>query len=192
MIRRTEVRYYGGMDAATGQEDQRLPATFDIKLISVDCAFKDAATSDYVAIGVIGVKGRKRYVLNVVNAHLDAAATEAEIRRQRDVHRPVGAVLVEDKANGPAVVQRLRMNVHGVIEINPEGGKTARMFAAAPEWQAGDWYVDRNAAWTEPFIEQITTFPNGRHDDQADMMTQAAAWLLRRDIPTVSFSIVRL
>jgi predicted phage terminase large subunit-like protein len=192
MIKRREVRYYGGMDSASGQPDERLPATFDIKIISVDCAFKDAATSDYVAIGVIGVKGRKRYVLNVVNAHLDAAATEAEIRRQRDVHRPVGAVLVEDKANGPAVVQRLRMNVHGVIEINPEGGKTARMFAAAPEWQAGDWYVDRNAAWTEPFIEQITTFPNGRHDDQADMMTQASAWLLRRDIPTVTFSTVRL
>jgi predicted phage terminase large subunit-like protein len=186
------VRYYGGMDAATGLADERLPPTFDIKIISVDCAFKDAATSDYVAIGVIGVKGRKRYVLNVVNAHLDAAATEAEIRRQRDVHRPVGAVLVEDKANGPAVVQRLRMNVHGVIEINPQGGKTARMFAAAPEWQAGDWYVDRNAAWTEPFIEQITTFPNGRHDDQADMMTQASAWLLRRDIPTVTFTTVRL
>lgn len=179
-------------DPSTGQLDERLPATFDMKIISVDCAFKDTSTSDYVAIGVIGVKGRKRYILNVVNAHLDAAATEAEIRRQRGVHRPIGAVLVEDKANGPAVVQRLRMNVHGVIEINPEGGKTARMFAAAPEWQAGDWYVDRNAAWTEPFIEQITTFPNGRHDDMADMVTQAAAWLLRRDVSTVTFSIVRL
>ena len=192
MIKRNEVRYYGGIDPRTGQPDEKLPETFDIKIISVDAAFKDLATSDYVAIGVIGVKGRKRYVLNVVNAHLDAAATEAEIRRQRDVHRPVGAVLVEDKANGPAVVQRLRMNVPGVIEINPQGGKIARMFAAAPEWQAGDWYVDRNAAWTEPLIDQITTFPNGRYDDQADMMTQAAAWLLRRDIPTVAFSTVRL
>ena len=104
-----------------------------------------------LAIGVIGVKGRKRYVLNVVNKHLDAAATEAEIRRQREVHRPVCAVIIENKASGPAVVQRLKVNVPGVIEINPEGGKTARMFAAAPEWQAGDWYVDRNAAWTEPF-----------------------------------------
>jgi len=91
-------------------------------VISVDCSFKDAATSDYVVIGVIGVKGRKRYVLNLVNAHLDAAATEAEIRRQRDVHR-VSAVLIEDKANGPAVVQRLKINVPGVIAINPQGGK---------------------------------------------------------------------
>jgi hypothetical protein len=33
---------------------------------------------------------------------------------------------------------------------------------------------------------------NGRYDDQADMMTQASAWLLRREIPTVTFSTVHL
>ena len=78
------------------------------------------------------------------------------------------------------------MNVPGVVAINPQGGKVARMFAAAPEWQAGDWFVDRNAAWTEPFIEQVTMFPNAAHDDMADMMTQASAWLLRANWPTVS------
>jgi predicted phage terminase large subunit-like protein len=61
------------------------------------------------------------------------------------------------------------------------------MFAAAPEWQAGRLVVDRNAAWTNPFIDQITTFPTGRHDDHSDMVTQAAAWLLRRDIPQSKF-----
>ena len=84
-------------------------------------------------------------------AHLDAVATKAEIRRQRDVHRPVCAALIEDKGNGQAIVQSLKSNVPGVAAINPQGGKVARMFAAAPEWLAGDWYVDRNAAWTEPF-----------------------------------------
>jgi predicted phage terminase large subunit-like protein len=191
LIKRSEVRYYGGIDPNTGLPDERLPTSFDMKVISVDCAFKDTATSDYVAIGVVGVKGRRRYVLNLVNAHLDAAATEAEIRRQRDVHR-VSAVLIEDKANGPAVVQRLKINVPGVIAINPQGGKVARMFAAAPEWQSGDWYVDRNAAWTEPFVEQITMFPNAAHDDQADMMSQASAWLLQASFPTVAWWPVRL
>jgi predicted phage terminase large subunit-like protein len=188
LIKRNEVRYYGGIDPNTGLPDEKLPTSFDMKVISVDCAFKDLATSDYVAIGVIGVKGRRRYFLNVVNARLDAAATEAEIRRQRDVHRPISAVLVEDKANGPAVVQRLKINIPGVIAINPEGGKTARMFAAAPEWQAGDWYVDRNAAWTEPLVEQITVFPNSAHDDMADMMSQASAWLLQASVPTLTIS----
>ncbi len=69
-------------------------------------------------------------------------------------------------------------------------GLTSVSLSFCGGWQAG--YVDRNAAWTEPFIEQIKTFPNGRHDDEADMMTQASAWLLRRDIPTVTFSTVRL
>jgi predicted phage terminase large subunit-like protein len=188
LIKRNEVRYYGGIDPRTGQPDEQLPGSFDMKLISVDCAFKDTATSDYVAIAVIGVKGRKRYVLNVVNEHLDAAATEAEIRRQRDVHRPISAVLIEDKANGPAVIQRLKINVPGVVEINPQGGKIARMFAAAAEWQAGDWYVDRNAAWTEPFIQQLTMFPNARNDDMADMMSQASAWLLQRPVNSVRMS----
>ena len=123
---------------------------------------------------------------------LDAAATEAEIRRQREVHRPVSAVLVEDKANGPAIIQRLKVNVPGVIEIDPQGGKTARMYAAAAEWQAGDWYVSRNAAWTEPFIDQITMFPAARHDDMVDAMTQAAAWLLRTPRYTVRIIPVRL
>jgi len=188
LIKRSEIRYYGGIDPRTGQSDEKLPETFDRKIISVDCAFKDLATSDYVAIGVIGIKGRKRFMPNIINAHLDASATEAEIRRQRDTHRPICAVLVEDKANGPAVIQRLKVNIPGVIEINPQGGKTARMFAAAPEFQAGDWFLSRNAAWTEPFIEQITTFPIGRYDDMADMMSQASAWLLGADEITVSIT----
>ncbi len=185
MIKRSEVRYYGGINPRTGQADDKLPENFDLKLISVDCAFKDLANSDFVAISVIGIKGPRRFLLNVVNKHLDAAATEAEIRRQRDAHRPICAVLVEDKANGPAVIQRLKLNVPGVIAINPQGGKTARMFAAAAEWQSGDWLVDRRAAWTEPFIEQITMFPNARNDDMCDSMSQAACWLLQRKVPTV-------
>jgi phage terminase large subunit-like protein len=35
-------------------------------------------------------------------------------------------------------------------------------------------------------------FPNAAHDDMADMMSQASAWLLLADIPTVTFSTVRL
>src|ERR1019366_9972710 len=111
---------------------------------------------DFVAICVIGIRGRKRFLLNVVNAHLDAAGTEAAIRRQREVYSPINAVLVEDKANGPAVIQRLKINVPGIIAINPEGGKKARMQAVASEWQAGEWDVDRNAAWPQPLGGSIT------------------------------------
>ena len=184
LVKRSEVRYYGGRDPLTGEPDEPLPApgrvpnpVFGRVIVSVDCSFKDLRTSDYVAIGVVGVRGRKRYLLNVVNAHLDLDGTVREIKNQRRLYPEIRAVLVEDKANGSAVVQKLRQDVPGVVEIEPRGGKVARLFAAAPEWQAGDWYVDRNAAWAEPFVRQLTEFPAAANDDMVDMATQASAWL---------------
>jgi predicted phage terminase large subunit-like protein len=180
LIRRSDVRFYGGNDPLTNARDEDLPVRFDQKIISVDCSFKDLSTSDYVSVLVLGISGRKRYVLSVTNSHLDCTATENEIRRQREIHGPISAVLVEDKANGTAVIQRLRANVPGVVEIEPQGGKAARMAAASPEWQAGDWYVCRNAPWCEPFLQQLLMFPAGRHDDMCDAMSQAAVWLQSR------------
>ncbi len=92
MIKHCDVRYFDGINSHTGQPDEKLPANFDTKIISVDCAFKALPTSDYVALLVIGVKDRKRFILDVVNAHLDAAATEAAIRRLRDKHGPINAL----------------------------------------------------------------------------------------------------
>jgi predicted phage terminase large subunit-like protein len=184
-IKHSDIRCYGGIDPKTGQPDEKLPTSFDMKIISVDCSYKNSATSDFVAIGVIGVKGRKKFVLNVINKRLDVASTVAEITRQWQIHRFVCAVLVEDAANGQAVIQLLQANVSGVIAVNPQGGKASRMHAAAVGWQAGEWYVDRNASWTEPFLGQLMMFPNARNDDQCDMMSQAAVWLSenRRSTP---------
>lgn len=156
LIKRSEVRYYGGIDPRTGQPDEKVPTNFDLKLISVECSFKDAAASDFVAIGV---NGRKRYVLNVVNARLDAAATEAEIRRQRDVHPYIGTVLVEDKANGPAVIQRLKVNVPGVIEINPQGGKVAACSQGHPNGRraTGSWTATQPGRGTTPWTATLPT-----------------------------------
>jgi len=78
------------------------------------------------------------------------------------------------------VVQLLQANLSGMVAITPQGGKVSRMNAAAVGWQAGDWLLNRNAGWTEPFIEQLLMFPNARHDDQLDMMSQAAVWLSER------------
>jgi predicted phage terminase large subunit-like protein len=182
LIRRSDVRYYGGVDALTGARDEQLPERFDAKYLSADCAFKDLKSSDYVSILAVGTVGRKRYVLNVVNEHLDFSATEAEIRRQIEIHKPIAGVLIEDKANGSAVISRLKQNVSGVVEVQPQGGKVARMQASAPSWQAGDWYVSRTAGWADPFINQLLMFPAGRHDDMCDAMSQCAIYLQDQDV----------
>jgi len=82
---------------------------------------------------------------------------------------------VEDKANGPAVIQELRHDVAGLIEVTPEGGKHARAHAVSPVVESGNVYLPHPdyAPWVETLIEEMAAFPNGRHDDQVDAMTQA-------------------
>ena len=49
--------------------------------------------------------------------------------------------LVEDKANGPAVLSSLRREVAGLAAVDPKGDKVARARAVAPEVEAGNVYL---------------------------------------------------
>jgi hypothetical protein len=82
---------------------------------------------------------------------------------------------VEDKANGPAVIQELRHDVPGLIAVTPEGGKIARAQAVSPQVESGNVYLPHPALapWIEDLIEESAAFPHGRNDDQVDAMTQA-------------------
>ncbi len=86
-------------------------------------------------------------------------------------------MLVEDKAAGPAVIRHLQDAIPGIIAVNPEGGKMSRMMAAAPEFQANNWFFDRTGAWTNRAIDQLCLFPNAKNDDIVDSVSQAAIWL---------------
>jgi predicted phage terminase large subunit-like protein len=177
LIKVVDLRYYGGVDPVTGALDEQLPADFDVRFVTVDCSFKNYSDSDYTAIITIGVKGRKRYVLDAVNLHLDVNAMEVAIRGQIARWGPIEAVLIEEAASGVAVLQRLKVNVTGVVGVVPRGGKMSRMMAASPEFQAGDWFFSRNASVTQLLTSQLISFPNTAHDDLVDCISQASAWL---------------
>src|SRR4029077_4578043 len=90
---------------------------------------------------------------------------------------PISATLVEDKANGSSVIAHLKEEIPGVIAVDPQGGKIARVVATAPEFQSNSWIIDRNGVWTYKVIEQLTMFPNAKNDDILDSLTQCAIWL---------------
>jgi phage terminase large subunit-like protein len=102
---------------------------FDYVVASWDCAFKDVHNSDYVCGQLWGVRKADFYLLDAIHARLDFPATLAGIRSlcARSQHL-IHAVLVEDKANGPALISVLRSQIPGMLAINPEGGKQARVF----------------------------------------------------------------
>src|ERR1019366_6732851 len=141
---------------------------------SWDCAFKDLKTSDFVVGQVQARLGSRRYLLDQVRSRLDMPGTVQAIRTMSAKYPNSGAKLVEDKANGPAVIQTLKLEISGLIEVNPEGGKVSRANAVAPAVEAGDWFLPHPgiAPWVLDFIEECASFPNGAHDDQVDAWSQ--------------------
>ena len=98
---------------------------------SWDTAFKGTENADYVVGQVHEAHRADRYLLDQVRDRMDLPATLLAVRRL-SAHWPnANLKLVEDKANGPAVVQSLRHEIAGFVEVNPEGGKISRAAAAS-------------------------------------------------------------
>jgi predicted phage terminase large subunit-like protein len=165
-----------------------VPATFNTQIQSWDMAFKDSATSDYVVGQLWGALQADRFLLDQIRDRMDMPRTKEAVRDLSRRWPKAEAKLVEDKANGPAVIQELQHDIGGLIEVNPEGGKVARANAVAAQVEAGNIYLPHPliAPWVEAFIEEAATFPCGRNDDQVDAMTQA---LNRLRASGVGFSV---
>ena len=148
---------------------------------SWDMAFKDGKDNDYVVGLVAGRCGAAIYAIDRVKGQWAFSETcrqvEALVRRYPDA----STILIEDTANGPAIIDALTHRIAGIIAVTPEGGKLARAQAAQPRVEAGNVYLPNprphgtlipERAWVEDFLHQLTVFPHGAHDDDVDAFTQ--------------------
>ena len=83
------------------------------------------------------------------------------------------AVLVEDAANGPAVLQTLRRRVPGMLPVTARGSKETRAHAVAPLVEAGQIRFHHRA---QPLVEEAIRFPKGSKD-LVDAFCHGALWL---------------
>jgi len=152
-----------------------LPDKFDRTLQSWDMTFKDSKGTDLVAGGVWGAKGASIFKLDLIYERMDFVATIQAFLTMTAKWPEVTMKLVEDKANGPAVISMLRLKVGGIIPVLPEGSKVARASAVSPLIEAQNVYLPHPliAGWVNAFIDQCANFPNGVNDDLVDEMSQA-------------------
>lgn len=154
-----------------------LPASFDFQIQTWDLAFKDTDGSDYVACQVWQRTGGRFYLVHRLKERMGYKDTKLAIKNVSKRFPHARAIFVEDKANGPAVINDLADELPGLIPVNPMGGKIARAWAAQPYVAAGNCYLPDDAL--DPtigeFIEQAATFPRGKHDDEVDAFTQGMA-----------------
>jgi predicted phage terminase large subunit-like protein len=108
---------------------------------SWDCAFKDLETSDFVVGQVWGRTGANFILLDQIRDRMDCPTTVRAVRQLSAKWPQCLAKLIEDKANGSAVIQMLAHEIPGILPVNPEGGKVARAAAVSPLIEAGNVYL---------------------------------------------------
>lgn len=149
-----------------------LPDKFDWKGLSWDCAFKGTASSDKVAGGAWGGVGAERYLLDLEWDNMDFPETMRRIKAQAGRHPEAREVLVEEAANGHAVIAMLKGEIRGLIAVKPEGGKESRCAATSPQVEAGQVFLPLHAPWRDRYMDEHTAFPKGAHDDAIDQQSQ--------------------
>lgn len=147
---------------------------------SWDMAFKNTKASDYVVCQVWARWGLDAYLLWQLRARLSFTATVDAMRRTAREWPQVRLKLVEDKANGTAVIDQLQNEITGLVPVEVTDGKYARAVAVSPFVESRHVFLPdpAMAPWVEGFIDECAVFPNSANDDQVDGFTQAVERLL--------------
>jgi len=158
---------------------------FEDIIQSWDCAFKETSTSDFVVGQVWGRIGADRYLLDQVRERMGITKTMAAIVAMSEKWPRAVRKLIEDKANGSAVMELLKQKVPGLIPINPEKSKIARARAIEPIQESGNIFLPAPeiAPWIESLIDECAE--EGDNDDQLDALTQANNYWTVEVAPTL-------
>jgi predicted phage terminase large subunit-like protein len=153
-----------------------LPQHYDKAVMSWDMTFKDTKTSDYVC-GQVWVKEKSCYYLvDQIRGRFDFTTTLKKFIEFSNKHPYCKRKLIEDKANGTAVINTLKKHISGIVPITPKESKVARASATSTLWEAHNIYIPDKFKnrWVElEYEDELLKFPGGLHDDQVDCTSQA-------------------
>jgi predicted phage terminase large subunit-like protein len=156
------------------------PHTFETVFQSWDTANKATELNDYSVCTTWGLKDKKLYLLNVLRRRMEFPELKRVIRDHAAEFR-AGNILIEDQQSGTQLIQDLiHDGVHEVTGYMPKAEKTMRLYSTTSTIENGFVFLPETAAWLAEYLHELTTFPNGKYDDQADSTSQALDWIKDR------------
>ena len=150
-----------------------------------DTTFKNTATSDFVAGGVIGRKGSDFYVLDVVHQRLNGPETLKAIEAVDDKWPQARWCLIEDSASGSMICDMLERERGHIIRVKTGSrSKEVRLHwgvnSVAAVIERGQVFLARGVSWSAKIVDEAAAFPHGAHDDLVDMLVHGIEHLMPR------------
>jgi len=204
VFQRTWWRYWSDDPKFLDVADTMLPAIheFDELVGSWDFSFKKKDDSDFVVGQIWGRRGANFYLLDEERGRLSYVETREAVLRMSKVWSEVSRWLIEDKANGPAIISDLRDIIPGLIPVEPRESKIARAQAVSPLVEAGNVFIPSSELVEEgeetarypfvgPFVAELSVFPVGDNDDRVDALSQALNDMRQRAVETAAYTPIK-
>jgi predicted phage terminase large subunit-like protein len=152
-----------------------LPPVWQEEIQSWDFAFKKTTDSDFVVGQVWARLAARCYLRFERRGRMGFSESKKAITEISAAWPSAGAKLIEDKANGPAIIDELKESIDGLIAASDPGGVLAQAWAVQPFVEAGNIFIPDPADWpeVEDWLEEVCAYPNGVHDDRVAAFTQA-------------------
>jgi len=177
---------------------QTLPERIDQWIASWDMSF--GSTSDnasYVVGSVYAKKGADIYLVDQIRERMDFPSTISALKLLKTRYPKIGAIVIEKKANGAAVIDSIKKTISGVIAYDPETNKEARMNAVSYLYEAGNVHYpnpDRHH-WVgseDGHINEIVKFPHAKHNDRVDAESQALLYFTQGGVGKFTSDMAKL
>ena len=135
---------------------------------------------DYTVGVKMGIDADKNiYILDVIRGQWEPNERDKWIKQTADLDGRINITIPEDPgAAGKFQAQYLfrLLAGHNINKIKPTGKKEVRAEGIASQINAGNVYLVEGK-WNRDFIDELRTFPLGKHDDQVDAMSDAFSQL---------------
>lgn len=163
---------------------KQCPLSFNEMIQSWDLSFKDTTDGSFVVGQVWGRSGADYYLVDQIRSRMDFPSTKNAIRRFTRMYPDAIKKIVEDKANGPAILSDLRREIPGMVAYSSKDSKEARLSAVSPLFESGNVFLPDKSIheWITDFVEELVNFPNALNDDQVDACSQALVSFKRQGI----------
>lgn len=144
---------------------------------SWDTAAKAAEANDWSVCTTWRVRDNRAWLLDVYRVRLEFPELRRKIRDNAFLWN-AQLILIEEAGSGVQLIQDLRhegdLSVRGMI---PKDDKETRLLSVSHLVEGGQIILPQDAPWLAEFRREVTLFPNGRHDDQVDSLSQYLKWM---------------
>ena len=115
----------------------------------------------------------------MLRGRFDFPALKRKVSEQAKLHE-ASQILIEDAGFGTALIQEFKTTDLPVVAVELQYDKKTRLAIQSAKFENGQVFFPKEAPWLRDLEDELFAFPNDRHDDQVDTISQA----LGHEIPS--------